>query len=68
LLIIERLIGDDGEPKFLRVKIQRPVLIGDGNADEFDLFDHGEPSVKRPAGTSSRTPQLKPESAVLLSV
>src|SRR5262249_7034811 len=40
LLLIERLIGDDREPKFLGVKIQRAILVGYWNTDEFDLLDH----------------------------
>ena len=40
LFLIERLIGDDGEAEFLRVEIQRPVLIGHRDTDELDLFDH----------------------------
>ena len=40
LLLVEGLIGDDREPKFLRVKIQGPILVGDWNADEFNLLDH----------------------------
>ena len=40
LLIIERLIGDNREPELVRVKIERAVLVGYGNADEFDLLDH----------------------------
>jgi hypothetical protein len=41
LLLLEWLIGDDREPRFIGVKIQRSVLVGDWDADEFDLLDHG---------------------------
>jgi hypothetical protein len=34
------LICDDCEPEFVRVEIQRTILVGDWNADEFDLLDH----------------------------
>ena len=40
LLLIERLIGDNREPELVCVKIERAVLVGYGNADEFDLLDH----------------------------
>jgi hypothetical protein len=45
LLLVERLIGDDREPKFLGVKIQCAILVGDRNANKFDLFDHGVPNL-----------------------
>jgi hypothetical protein len=48
LFLIEWLIRDDGEPEFVRIKIQRPVLIRDWDADEFDLFNHGKPTLRRP--------------------
>jgi hypothetical protein len=40
LLLIERLIGDDGEPEFVGIKIERAILVGYRNANEFDLLDH----------------------------
>jgi hypothetical protein len=48
LFLIEWLIRDDGESELVRVKIQGPVLIRDGDTDEFDLFNHGEPTLNRP--------------------
>ena len=48
LFLIERLVGDDREPEFLGVKIQRPILVGHRNADEFDLLDHGSRSRRPP--------------------
>jgi len=36
LFLIERLIIDDGESEFLGIKIQRAILIGDGNANELE--------------------------------
>ena len=41
LFLIERLIGDDGESEFLRVKIECPILVGHRDANELDLLDHG---------------------------
>jgi len=46
LLLIERLIGDDGEPELVGIKIQRPVLVGHWNGDELDVFDHGGLTIK----------------------
>jgi hypothetical protein len=40
LFLVKRLIGDDCEPQFVGVKIQRAILVGDWNANKFDLFDH----------------------------
>jgi hypothetical protein len=34
------LIGDNRKSQFLSVKIQRAILVGDWNADEFYLLDH----------------------------
>jgi hypothetical protein len=34
------LIGDNREPELVCVKIERTVLVGYGDADEFDLLDH----------------------------
>jgi hypothetical protein len=47
------LIGDDREPEFVGVKIERAILVMDRNTDEFDLFDHdalklSEPNSWRP--------------------
>src|ERR1700731_2390271 len=47
LFLIEGLIRDDGEPEFVRIKIQGPVLVRDWDADEFDLSNHGEPTLSR---------------------
>jgi hypothetical protein len=46
LLLVERLVGDDREPKFVCVEIERAILIGDGNTDEFDLLDHDALNLK----------------------
>src|SRR6266481_6024097 len=40
LLSIKWLIRDNRESEFLRIKVQRAILIADRDADEFDLFDH----------------------------
>src|SRR5204862_2912478 len=45
LFLIEWLIGDDGEPKFLGVKIEGSVLVDHRDADELDLLDHDAPYV-----------------------
>jgi hypothetical protein len=34
------LIRNDREPEFVGVKIEGAVLVGYGNADEFDLLNH----------------------------
>ena len=53
LLIVERLVGDDGESQFLGVKIERPILIRHRDTDKFYLFDHvqnvGRTLCRRPA-------------------
>ena len=33
-------------PEFVGVKIQRAILVGDWNADKFDLLDHDAPNLK----------------------
>src|SRR6266436_3825560 len=48
LFLVERLVGDNREPEFIRVKIQGPVLIGHRNTDEFDLLDHDAANVIPP--------------------
>ena len=64
LFLVERLIGDDREPEFIGVKIERAILIGNGNTDEFDLLDHDPlnlmwPISSRPdANSSSRKKPL----------
>ena len=45
LFLVERLIGDDGEPELVRIEIERAVLIGHRDADELDLFNHDAASV-----------------------
>jgi len=45
LLLVEGLIGNDGESEFVGIKIQRAILVGDGNTDEFDLLDHDAPNL-----------------------
>jgi hypothetical protein len=53
LLIVERLVGNDGESQFLGVKIERPILIRHRDTDKFYLFDHvqsvGRTLCRRPA-------------------
>src|SRR5262249_31653045 len=36
----ERRVGDDAQSEFLRVELQRTILIRDGHARELDPFDH----------------------------
>ena len=45
LLLVKGLIGDDCEPKLVGIKIERAILIGDRNTDEFDLLDHDAPNL-----------------------
>jgi len=40
LLFVEGLIGDDRERQFVGVKIQRAILVGNWNANKFDLLNH----------------------------
>jgi hypothetical protein len=40
LLIVERLVGDDGETQFFGIKIERAVLVRHRDTDKFYLFDH----------------------------
>src|SRR6266498_4220985 len=54
LFLVERLIGDDGESEFLRVKIECSILVGHRDADEFDLLDHDAPNV-------IPSPRLRPD-------
>ena len=58
LFPVERLIGNDREPEFVRVKIQGPVLIGHGDTDEFDLLNHDERNV-------NQRPRLRPEATYI---
>jgi hypothetical protein len=48
LFLVEGLIGNDREPEFICVKIQRAILVGDWNADKFDLLDHDAANVIPP--------------------
>jgi hypothetical protein len=52
LLAVERLVGCHFEAKLLGEKLQGPVLIGDGNADEFNASNHGAILHDASIGTS----------------
>src|SRR5690349_10544746 len=41
LLAIEGLVGEDAEAELFGVEGECTILIGNWNADEFDVLDHG---------------------------
>jgi len=40
LLFVKGNVPDHREPELFRIKTERPVLVRDGDADEFDFADH----------------------------
>src|SRR5262249_37236026 len=48
LFLVHWLVGDNREPEFFRIEIQRASLVTHRNVDNFNVADHGKDFRLRP--------------------